>query len=245
MMVRSFAEVPAGKVFYALNKRSGEKRRCYKYGDYVFVYGKRMKRYGYQYDYNRFNEHYTFCPYNDDENASWHRRVRRALKCIKASGLWPDMIEYFENLDKMTWEDKQYLDHIYWQGPHFGISGNMSWDEFNDICKKYAERYPFVFDIDEKGNYRINTKYIWEMSDCKLKSMYFGKYQNAHEKALIAQKIANKERYSCAHEVNYDVSFEYNPTMNAAWYSEEYRGCANGHYYLALNSSTALFCEDD
>ena len=40
-------------------------------------------------------------------------------------------------------------------------------------------------------------------------------------------------------------TFEYEPDKNKAWYSEEYRGCGNGHYYIALNSSMALFCEND
>jgi hypothetical protein len=30
-----------------------------------------------------------------------------------------------------------------------------------------------------------------------------------------------------------------------AWYSEEYRGCLNGHYYLMFDATHAIFYEDD
>ena len=44
---------------------------------------------------------------------------------------------------------------------------------------------------------------------------------------------------------SYDVSFSYDPKLQHAWYSEEYKNCGNGHYYLALDETHALFYEDD
>ena len=32
---------------------------------------------------------------------------------------------------------------------------------------------------------------------------------------------------------------------NYAWYSEEYKGCLNGHYYIALDEKHVWFYEDD
>ena len=46
-------------------------------------------------------------------------------------------------------------------------------------------------------------------------------------------------------KTSYDVSFQLKAKERKAWYSEEYRGCGNGHYYLALNHSCALFYEHD
>ena len=40
-------------------------------------------------------------------------------------------------------------------------------------------------------------------------------------------------------------TFEYKADKNKAWYSEEYRGCGNGHYYIAIDENTALFIEND
>lgn len=44
---------------------------------------------------------------------------------------------------------------------------------------------------------------------------------------------------------NYDVGFSYNPKQKKAWYSEEFKNCSNGHYYLALNNTHAFFIEND
>ena len=83
------------------------------------------------------------------------------------------------------------------------------------------------------------------MSECRMKSLYFGKPYNRMIKDEIADAMANRRRTTQRARAGYDVTFEYDPDRNMAWYSEEYRDCGNGHYYLALDASTALFCEDD
>lgn len=42
---------------------------------------------------------------------------------------------------------------------------------------------------------------------------------------------------------SYDVSFSFENGLNVrrAWYSEEYRGCGNGHYYLAIDHEHAIY----
>lgn len=85
----------------------------------------------------------------------------------------------------------------------------------------------------------------WDACDCITKSMYFGKFWNAIKKQMIKDCMEKKESVRFSTRVNYDVSFEYDADKNKAWYSEEYRNCANGHYYLAIDENTALFYEDD
>ena len=76
--------------------------------------------------------------------------------------------------------------------------------------------------------------------------MYFGKYDNARIKEEFKNALQNKTSYSSGRiRVNYDVTLEYDADKNMAWYSEEYKNCGNGHYYLAIGPTTALFCEDD
>lgn len=84
----------------------------------------------------------------------------------------------------------------------------------------------------------------------KIKKMIFhkSKWQNyitAEKLKQIAYAMDNKEKFHTSGRNGYDVSFEYNPELNRAWYSEEYSGCGNGHYYLALNRTHAMYCEDD
>ena len=82
-------------------------------------------------------------------------------------------------------------------------------------------------------------------NDPHFKSMYFGKSCNEFEKRTIAERLKNKEKYYTRRRAQYDVSFSYDPSVGKAWYSEEYKDCGNGHYYIALDATTALFGEDD
>jgi hypothetical protein len=44
---------------------------------------------------------------------------------------------------------------------------------------------------------------------------------------------------------SYDVHYTYNAKEKKAFYSEEFKDCGNGHYYLAIDNTHALFYEDD
>ena len=61
----------------------------------------------------------------------------------------------------------------------------------------------------------------------------------------LKNALKNNLNYSIENRVNYDVSYEYNAETKKAWYSEEYINCGNGHYYLAIDENTAIFCEND
>ena len=92
----------------------------------------------------------------------------------------------------------------------------------------------------------IDYDYVNEVSYANCKSMFFGKGQNDYYKGQIKQALQDKTAYYTGRiSLNYDVSFQYKPETQQAWYSEEYRNCGNGHYYLALDESAALFYEDD
>lgn len=100
------------------------------------------------------------------------------------------------------------------------------------------------FETVLKNGYENRDK-AYAIYEFDTKAMYFGKMWNETEKEQIAEVLANKEKYSVRHQAGYDVSFSYNPKLNKAWYSEEYRGCGNGHYYIAIDATTALYVEDD
>ena len=117
--------------------------------------------------------------------------------------------------------------------------------EFESLNGGLLKEFPFVFYKSEEGYIYRDSFYFNEMSDAKTKSMWFGKFWNGTIKENIANALKNKEPYSTHKRANYDVSFDYNPERNTASYAEEYRGCGNGHYYIAIDGNTALFCEDD
>ncbi len=219
-----------------------------------FHYAKGKQRYGWRYGIDFMLANYTLVPEKtaDDVNAAWHKRIARATKAIEGSGLWPDFVEYFHNLALMDYADKTAIHKAYWDtySRFMYIDSPETKDEydavFDEVYGEYITKYPFIIYTDNNGFRHIDSDYIWEKSEVKLKSMYFGKYRNEDYKQQIKYHIKNHQKFTLPRvRTNYDVSFEYNPEKNMAWYSEEYKDCGNGHYYIALDHNTAMFMEDD
>lgn len=219
--------------FKAINIVDNTTHRCCIESDgNIFVYARNKKRYGWRFNEEQFLRQFTPLMPND-ENTQWKRRLKRAVKLCRGSGLWSELAVVWDNLYKYVTLDEKIK--IY----------NMSWDNREAAVAYCKEHYPFMIKTDSDGNEYLNTDYIWELSRCELKSMYFG-YNNAEEKEQIRKAISEHRQYTVPRiQINYDVSFSYNPDSNRAFYSEEYKNCGNGHYYLALNHSTAVFCEND
>ncbi len=221
------------KNFKALNIYEQKLYRCYIESDgNIFVYAHNKKRYGWRFDEEHFLIRFEpLLP--TDENAQWKKRLKRAVKLCNESGLWSEIAIVWDNLYKYVTLDEK--NKIY----------DMSWDNHEAAVAYCKEHYPFMIKTDKDGKEYLNTDYIWELSRCELKSMYFG-YNNTEEKEQIRKAISEHRQYTIPRiRTNYDVSFSYNPNINRAFYSEEYKDCGNGHYYLALNHSTAVFCEND
>lgn len=80
-----------------------------------------------------------------------------------------------------------------------------------------------------------------------MKKMYFGNTFEGEmqKKSLHTAMEAHKDYYTGRVCAGYDVSAEYKAKERKGWYSEEYRNCGNGHYYLMLDKDYAVFYEDD
>ena len=213
----------------------------------VFVFAKRKRRYGKRYSDEQFSRLYTPETPKRTETEEWHRRLKRAIRCMHMSGLWPELMQKFQNCLLMTAEDRKAIYDI-WLDRRKLVDGQRferTEEEQDARLQPFMDTYPFVFSRDEKGHIRPDTDYIYEISDCVLKSMYFGR-ENKDIKCELKAAIEDRRPWSSGRiRANYDVSVEYDPGKQKGWYSEEYRNCGNGHYYLMLDGSTALFCEND
>lgn len=229
--------------FIAIEKGDETKKvRCMKESDNnIFVFGKNCKNRGYRYSIDSFVLYYQpIIEKEEDKEKKWHKKCKSIEKRLEKSGLWPEIKELFHNLQKMSFTDKKDI-YTRYMGA-WGEDRNIIMEK---IFEDYKEKYPFVFRKAEDGIVYINTDYIWEISEAKTKSMYFGKGRNAMYKEEIAQALNDKQNIKKEARVNYDVSFNYDAEKQKAWYSEEYRNCGNGHYYIALDESCALFIEND
>lgn len=244
-------ELKLGKKYNAIRNRDGEIVRfalCYTNSENIFVYAKHSKIRGWRLTKAEFLANYTMKDEKPDkEKRKWEHNVNRVIKTLEKSGLWADILETYKNLKILGYDEKNRIYDEYDKVERHEWKDGKCYNtaEYNNWLSGLEAKYPFLIDRDEENRKYLKTSYIWELSRATLKPMYFGKWNNTEEKGIIARCITDKKSYHCFHTVSYDVSFEYNAEKGKAWYSEEYRGCGNGHYYLALDNNLALFCEDD
>ena len=214
-------------------------------GSYFVLAPKRKTR-GWRYSPTQFFNYYKIKETKTGltENDKWKKRLKKAIALCKQNDLWHNLQEIWENLyNNVSLEEKRRIYEEYWACDRYDKEkGEQNYMAFISSVKA---KYPFMIKADDNGKEHIITDYIWELSECTLKSMYFGKWDNTTIKDNIRRALAEKRKHSESITVSYDVSFEYNPELKKAWYSEEYRNCGNGHYYLALSENTAVFAEND
>lgn len=220
--------------FFADSKYEKNKR-CVKEKGNVFIYNKGSKKYGRRLSYDEFNSVFTIK--DVDYEKQWKNQINRAIKCLEKSGLWTEIYETYKNLQNVEKEELQDICNLYkHRDKYLPYSDNK--------LNEYYKKYNFLFKQDENNILSLNERYFGPVANCELKSMYFGR-SNKFYKDMISSSLEEKKNYSIWERVNYDVSFRYDAEENKAWYSEEYKDCGNGHYYLALDNSTALFIEND
>ena len=122
--------------------------------------------------------------------------------------------------------------------------------------KKYKEILKNFIGVTYKTMYSP-FRIMEQVENPKIKKMKFHKspylaYHTENVLKEIGNAIDTGVAYSSGRYRNgYDVSFDYKPASESkdgiarAWYSEEYKDCGNGHYYLALNRTHALYWEKD
>ena len=80
-----------------------------------------------------------------------------------------------------------------------------------------------------------------------IKAVNYDKSWSFEEQVSLA--IANKEDYHSPRWIKgYDNSVSVQKGKDGivrGWYSEEYRDCGNGHYYLLIDAKHAIFSEND
>ena len=198
----------------------------------VFIYAKGRKHYGCRITRAEFNNNYIVLEKTETQiEQTRQKKLDTIISKLEKSGLWKHLLIKFKNMKLYSNLEKQKIAKLFC-------------DNTKQSLDYVRNNYSFMINKKENGDEYLDTDYIWGLSELKTKSMYFG-YNNKRYKEQIKQALDNKQKLSLTQRVNYDVSFEYNPEKGLAWYSEEYRNCGNGHYYLALDENTALFCEND
>jgi hypothetical protein len=173
--------------------------------------------------------------------AKWVDGWKKVKARLLVSGLWENIVKDIDialavGYDRMTLAYKEYWELK--RGP----------DGHEDVSV-FALKYPELMTITDKGISVVNISLLWMLVKLpKVKKMVIeGRCKSDNDKVLqrIQEAMNKKEKYSTHGRTAYDTSFEYRPDINKAWFSEEYRGCGNGHYFLSLDATHCLFYEDD
>lgn len=251
----------------AKNKYTDEKVRFEVFDDYrgyvpcYFVYAKGKKSMGYPMSQENFyNKYVEIIETKEQFHKKRRKQLQRIIDMLSQSGLWNDILERtkkfititdndYDNILELNQNRNDVFDELIKNNIKYGDENR---DEFiqkfyKNLFGDYINKYPFLF---ETKHYSL----FLEQYECgipKIKTMNFGsKYINDLERQKIKNAMYSKTPYGTFAYTNYDVSFSYKPksdndNIERAWYSEEYKGCGNGHYYLALDNEHALYCEDD
>jgi hypothetical protein len=166
----------------------------------------------------------------------WEKQVKRAIHMLEGSGLWTDFLQRARLCLLIGLPKLKQAQMIYHE---------FEKPEAEKLAKYKAidPRLTKVFEIDRVKREMIDSE-LFLFIHLKIKKMFFGA-ENQTLLAAIAKAMKAKTPYSCSARAQYDVGFEYHPEKNKAFYSEEFRNCGNGHYYIALNETHAMFVEDD
>jgi hypothetical protein len=212
-----------------------------------FVCAPHKKRWGWRMEPDEFFASYTPVIPQKSEFEQWHSRMRKAVAKMEKTGLWADVLIMYKNL--LTIPENEYNDilkrygHVHRYIQNDGTYRNTNHTE--ELMSMYVEKYPFLFRRMDNGTMDVDDKYFYPLSECILKSMYFGRYNKEYKREIAEALSAKRPHNIYRARASYDASYEYHPDEGTAFYSEEYKNCGNGHYYLALDGNTAVFCEDD
>lgn len=224
-------------VLATFNDGETRKMRLFKSdnGD-VCYFGRRRRRYGYLLPSSVVKIVPCSARAKKSPEKKWSDGWQRVIAKLKASGLWAHLIPDIELALKIGYHRMQEANSFYWDLPH----------DDNQVAA-FKAKYPELIRTNDEGKEYIDTSTLWNYSKLpRVKKMRFerGSYNNTIL-AGIQQAMDKKEKHKAWGRYQYDISFEYHPDKQVAFYSEEYRGCGNGHYYIALNATHALFMEDD
>jgi len=175
-------------------------------------------------------------------DVKWLKDVKRAIKLLEKSGLWENILKDFKRVEKLGWNTWQKIYELNNTTFCKGYEENKA-----EQVKRIKEIMPELIKTNDEGKEYIDTDFLWHWSNkISIKKMNFCEGEaNKYKLAQIKEALENKTDIHITGRRNYDISFEYKGDSKRAWYSEEYKGCGNGHYYLALNHEYALYYEDD
>ena len=216
-------------------------RRMFVTGNDLAEYDKNSKKWGHRL-YGDWNDWTKVVPVMGLSGYDmFHRNTTKAAQLLANSGMWPVMQRQMAALASLNIASYNELMEIYnqWHRSFEDDLQNKFRDYFTSRMLEPADIYHFK-QLSNKGQI-ITVPY-----DRYFKQVYIGDLNG-----IIAKAKNDDTQIDCKSfrwRGSYDYSVEIRKDKNGelkGWYSAEYKNCGNGHYYLLLDATHAIYYEDD
>lgn len=214
-------ESKTNKFRITFNDGTVENMRLFLYcGNTICRYKHKSVRFGYPISVTDWQD---IKPINNvDINVKVKNFMCNVVKYLNESGLWPDIKESYE---KILAQGDDYLTHVL----------SLDWSE----QRKYMnETIGTTFQLDSIVRSALKG----------IVSINYPRYSKEELRNKVRNAIENNTEFHHRWRKGYDNSVDIrlcDDGKKRGWYSEEYKNCGNGHYYLAIDERRAIFCEDD
>lgn len=159
------------------------------------------------------------------------KRLTQANEMLSKSGLWPSIKQAIEHALSLSPEEiRELVDELDKNSYEFYCEAQKK-DSKYAWCRNFIELFSNFLKPRCFVSLRVSRMY---MSPTQLQER-------------IKEAIQNKTEFSFRWRNGYDntVTVSHLNGVSTAHYSEEYKGCGNGHYYLLFDEKHAIHYEDD
>jgi len=190
-----------------------------------------------------------------DKFRQFHRNAERVAQILRVSGFWPDILKRVETEAAMTEDEYTRLAALHDEYFDYGSHEGMTYEEGRERDRKIREEFNAYY---EKHGAKGDIFHFRDFSKPKqVISVPYGDNDSYADKEYgvactlraIEQVKGGEADYLHRHwrgSYDYSVSVRREPDGTIkGWYNAEFKGCGNGHYYLLLDATHALFYEDD
>lgn len=193
------------------------KERLFVNGETVARYKTRSRTYGYPIDTSHI---VSVEPCQTTGVEFFRKNVRKMFNCLTESGLWGKLL------------------------PELAVVYHMPTEEVKELLgdwKKTTEK------LERMEMKEMSATLFHSLANKgAIKAIDFGG-EGEWCRKVFEEAIRENRQFRVRYRSKYDISLSVEPQegQKRAWYSEEYKNCGNGYYYLAIDHQHAVFIEKD
>ena len=211
---------------FRLHTINGEKKiiRLFTVNNNIFEYRKYSKRYGYPLSTTYSNKWVSLKPILPTEDFILVKNfLTNVVKYLSKSGLWEN---FKKDYIKVLEQGDDYIKKL--------------------ITLDYSKQREFLYSTLDI--YSLHVDDIVTSARKGIVQINYHSYSREEFRNKVKEIIKNRGSFHYNWRKGYDNSIEFRENNNGlmvGWYSTEYKGMGNGHYYFALDEQHAIFGESD